>query len=155
MASLVLISINSPLLAGLYENNTLIKQYEIQGHTSAALNSLFSDIFARNISLDSIFYAKGPGRYSALKSTHIFLQTLNLTRGYTLFSTKSFYFNNGAPIHAFGENYFVQNGDEITLKHADDIQPLLLRQKDFCLPTHLKEQDFGAQNVPLYILPPV
>ena len=62
MASLVLISINSPLIAGLYENNTLTKHYEIQGHTSAALNSLFGDIFASNAIIDSIFYAKGPGR---------------------------------------------------------------------------------------------
>ena len=113
MASLVLISINSPLIAGLYENNTLTKHYEIQGHTSAALNSFFGDIFASNAIIDSIFYAKGPGRYSALKSTHIFLHTLSVIKGYALFSTQSFYFNDNAPIHAFGENYFMQENGKM------------------------------------------
>ncbi|MGX3098638.1 tRNA threonylcarbamoyladenosine biosynthesis protein TsaB [Helicobacter sp. 23-1046] len=154
MASLVLISINSPLIAGLYENNTLIKHYEIQGHTSAALNSLFGDIFASHIIIDSIFYAKGPGRYSALKSTHIFLHTLSVIKGYALFSTQSFYFNDNAPIHAFGENYFMQENGKIVLKSASDSN-VSFAQNGFCLPAVLNPQDFDRQNEPLYILPPV
>lgn len=154
MANLVLISINSPLLAGLYEDNKLIKQCEMQGHTSAALNNLFNEIFTHNITLDCIFYAKGPGRYSALKSTHIFLHTLSVTMGYRLFSVESFYFNNNAPIHAFGENYFVYESGEITLKCANDIKHTALAQ-GFSLPIELKLQDFGVENTPLYILPAV
>ncbi len=150
----MLISINSPLIAGLYENNTLIKHYEIQGHTSAALNSLFGDIFACNIIIDSIFYAKGPGRYSALKSTHIFLHTLSIIKGYTLFSTQSFYFNDNAPIHAFGKNYFTQEDGNIVLKSASD-RSIPLTQNGFYLPAVLNPQDFDRQNEPLYILPPV
>lgn len=154
MASLVLIGVNSPLLAGLYENNKLIRQYEIQGHTSVALNNLFNEILTHNIALDCIFYAKGPGRYSALKNTHIFLHTLSIIKGYALFSVDSFYFNNNTPIHAFGENYFVQENGAIILKRASDIEHGSLMQS-FDLPKMLRTQDFGVENTPLYILPAV
>lgn len=183
--ALLILSINSPLLAGLYsecgDSNqpsdivestkskkskniecvrkgakstlTLQNSWEFAGHTTHALNCLFSEIFSKNIALDSIYYAKGPGRFSALKATHIFLRTLCLVKGYALFSAPSFYFNNNAPIHAFSDKYFVLKNDEIMLESVESQNTLL--QNTLSLPEILYPKDFSNTNEPLYVLPPV
>ncbi len=170
--ALLILSVNSPLLAGLYskcedssqlerisQSNqagkaesmlTLQKSWEFAGHTTHALNCLFSEIFSKNIALDSIYYAKGPGRFSALKATHIFLHTLCLIKGFTLFSAPSFYFNQNAPIHAFSDKYFVLKNDEIMLESVES-----LPQNALSLPEILRPKDFSNTNEPLYVLPPV
>lgn len=187
--ALLILSINSPLLAGLYSecedsnqpNNiaesteskksknsecvrkpseakstlTLQNSWEFAGHTTHALNCLFSEIFSKNIALDSIYYAKGPGRFSALKATHIFLHTLCLVKGYALFSAPSFYFNNNAPIHAFSDKYFVLKNDEIVLESVESLAQNTLLQNALSLPEILRPKDFSSTNEPLYVLPPV
>ncbi len=157
--SLVIVSVNEPLLAGMYTKNIsssnpesegmeLQETYRFYGHTTHALNELFSTLFAKGVEIEYIYYARGPGRFSALKSTHIYLHTLALTKGYRLYSTSSFAFNNANPIHAFANKYFVLRDDEILLETECEAV-------EFRLPKVLYPKDFSCDNTPLYILPAV
>ncbi|HIV49898.1 hypothetical protein [uncultured Helicobacter sp.] len=155
-----LISVNEPLLAGLYEQSYaegrrescggmwLHRVYRFYGHTTHAFNELFSTLFDEGVVIENIYYARGPGRFSALKATHIYLHTLAQTRGYELFSTSSFAFNDSKPIHAFANKYFVLRNGEIALETECE-------SVEFTLPQILYPQDFSCENTPLYVLPAV
>lgn len=156
---LVIVSVNEPLLAGVYEEThidgteeslqaRLCKTYRFCGHTTHALNELFGTLFGEGIEIHRIYYARGPGRFSALKATHIYLHTLAQTMGYELASTSSFAFNGGEPIHAFADKYFVLCDGEIALETQ-------CQARAFALPQVLCPQDFTYDNTPLYILPAV
>lgn len=144
---LILISSVSPILYGIYENQALIHSSSSHQKTLDALTVLVQVIEKWNIG--RIFYANGPGSFTAIKLTHIFLQTLRIMRGIEIFCIDSFYFNANAPIRAFGNQYFVKE-HQIVLKTLDDA-PLSL----FNLPQTLNVQDFGKECEPLYVLPAV
>ncbi|PAF43335.1 hypothetical protein [Helicobacter sp. 11S03491-1] len=152
---LVLISVNSPLKCGVYRDLKLQKVFSSVQKTGDALMEVFSEIFAytqkHNLGLRSIFYARGPGSFTSLKLTHIFLQTLALSQSIHLYSTSSFYFNQNAPIKAFGNKYFIRNSlGEIELVPFKQEIPL-----DFSLPKMIDLNAFDTQNIPMYILPPI
>ncbi|PAF53200.1 hypothetical protein BKH42_07320 [Helicobacter sp. 13S00482-2] len=154
-ADLVLVAVNSPLLCGIYENFELQKSFSSSAKTSDALLEVFTLVFEHlerlSLQLGAIFYARGPGSFTSLKLTHIFLQTLHLHRSVELYCADSFYFNQKAPIKAFGNKYFIKNASEdILIKESQE------RIEDrFALPLVLEPKDFGTQNTPLYILPPL
>lgn len=145
---LVLVSISSPVLYGIYEDGECIEKSSLECKTLDALTKLCEDIKSKNI--QRVFYAKGPGSFTAIKLTHIFLQTLKITQGMSLYSTDAFYFNNSSPIRAFGNQYFIKERGEIVLKKFEEVQ-----SAEFALPQRIIEEDFGTCNEPLYILPPV
>lgn len=145
-ADVVLISINSPILCGIYENNTLIKSLEAQGKTSEALIEIFSEILSQ-YTLRRVFYAKGPGNFSAIKLSHIFLQTLKIARNIELFCADSFYFTNDDFIHAYGKIYFTKINDEIKTARLQNAQI-----SHFSLPQRIQIEHFSQDCAPLYIL---
>lgn len=145
---LVLISTSSPILCGVYEEGECIQSFRYEDKTLVALTKLYQELKGRRI--ERIFYAKGPGSFTAIKLTHIFLQTLQITQGITLFSLDAFYFNDNSPIKAFGNQYFVKNEEGIVLQGFTS--PVL---RDFALPKRLNSEDFSIFNEPLYILPPL
>lgn len=145
---LVLISITSPLLCGIYKQGECIESFSYECKTLDALTDLCEKIKSKNIA--RVFYAKGPGSFTAIKLTHIFLQTLQITQNLELYSLDSFYFNHASPIRAFGNQYFIKEKQKIVLKSFEEIKP-----SGFALPQKLRVEDFGRENEPLYILPPV
>lgn len=145
---LVLFSVSSPILCGVYENLSLVDQKTYLCKTLDALTDLLSLFDEQKIG--RIFYAKGPGSFTAIKLTHIFLQTLCITKEIELYSIDAFYFNNNAPIKAFGNQYFIKEEGEIVLRNFTQAQP-----QDFFLPSTIEVEDFSSENHPLYILPPV
>lgn len=145
---LVLFSTSAPLLCGIYEDLKLIEQKSYSCKTLDALTDLLSSLRGREIK--RVFYAKGPGSFTAIKLTHIFLQTLQITKGIKLYSSDAFYFNANAPIKAFGNQYFIKEKGEITLHSFEQVQSC-----EFILPQKLNLEDFSQENEPLYILPPV
>lgn len=151
---LVLISVNSPVICGIYMELKLAHKFESFEKTSDGLIEIFSKIFEylknNDLKLTNIFYAKGPGSFSALKLTHIFLHTLKLEKSFNLFSTDSFYFNKNSPIKAFGNKYFIKNNNSIELIGGKDLE-----KNSFNLPLEIFKQDFDSDNNPLYILPPI
>lgn len=150
---LVLIGVNSPTLCGVYENFQLQKSFFSIQRTGDALLEVFTSVseYLQDKPIRAIFYARGPGSFTSLKLTHIFLQTLQLHKGFELYSTDSFYFNENAPIKAFGNKFFLKNpSGEIEIEQSH--QHL---EKEFFLPQTLMPDDFDSHNVPLYILPPL
>lgn len=157
--SIALVSIGLPIKCGLYENNILIKEMVSDDLPLIALPRIFESLLPtpkqnamyRDTKIESIYYANGPGSFTALKLTHIFLHTLAMIYDIKLFATSSFYFTSDSYIKAFGTTYFYCdcNGN-ISLAH--NIAP---KNAPLFLPKTLDIARFHAHTQPLYILPPI
>ncbi|WP_164868674.1 tRNA threonylcarbamoyladenosine biosynthesis protein TsaB [Helicobacter pylori] len=153
---LVLISLGEGVLLGVYQNNFLCASYTSKSKTSEALVEVFSQLFKdfKNPTLPAIkgvYYAKGPGSFTSLKLTHVFLHTLALIHDFELYSTTGFDFNDNTPILAYANKYFVSKERE----SLTDFKDLKIAPKDFMLPSFLKKDKFTQLNMPFYILPPI
>lgn len=145
---LLLLSSLSPILYGIYSNKRLIQSFRSDEKTLDVLTKVHELILAHNIG--RVFYAKGPGSFTAIKLTHIFLQTLSIVEGIELFCIDSFFFNSNAPIRAFGNRYFQKIENEIVLRSFEE-EP----RCEFVLPEILEENVFSSKCEPLYVLPAV
>lgn len=145
---LLLFSTTSPILYGIYIQGKLFEAYETQKKTLDALSVLHEIIEKNNIG--RIFYANGPGSFTAIKLTHIFLQTVHILKGVELFCVDSFFFNQNAPIRAFGNQYFQKKGNEIILASFESESKC-----EFVLPEVLEKKFFDSKCEPLYVLPAV
>ncbi|PUD42220.1 hypothetical protein C2R67_06755 [Helicobacter pylori] len=140
----------------MYQNNFLCTSYTSKSKTSEALVGVFSQLFKdfKNPTLPAIkgvYYAKGPGSFTSLKLTHVFLHTLALIHDFELYSTIGFDFNDNTPILAYANKYFVsQERESLT-----DFKDLKIAPKDFKLPSFLEKDKFTQFNTPFYILPPI
>lgn len=147
---LVLFSVSSPVLCGIYEDLELKEDRSFECKSMDALTEILYTLRDRKI--NRIFYAKGPGSFTAIKLTHIFLQTLKIASGVEIFSTDAFYFNSNAPIKAFGNQYFVKKeNEEIMLESFENG----VVEQVFALPQKIHIEDFSIENQPLYVLPPI
>lgn len=152
----MLISLGEGVLLGVYQNNFLCASYTSKSKTSKALVGVFSQLFKdfKNPNLPAIkgvYYAKGPGSFTSLKLTHVFLHTLALIHDFELYSTTGFDFNDNTPILAYANKYFVsQERESLT-----DFKDLKIAPKDFKLPSFLEKDKFTQLNTPFYILPPI
>ncbi len=117
---------------------------------------VFSQLFEdfKNLTLPAIkgvYYAKGPGSFTSLKLTHVFLHTLALVHDFELYSTTGFDFNDNTPILAYANKYFVSK----ETGSLSDFKDLKIAPKDFMLPPFLEKDKFTQLNTPFYILPPI
>ncbi|WQY87311.1 tRNA (adenosine(37)-N6)-threonylcarbamoyltransferase complex dimerization subunit type 1 TsaB [Helicobacter pylori] len=153
---LALISLGDGVLLGAYQSNFLCTSYTSKSKTSEALVEVFSQLFKdfKNPTLPAVkgvYYAKGPGSFTSLKLTHVFLHTLALIHDFELYSTTGFDFNDNTPILAYANKYFVsQERESLT-----DFKDLKIAPKDFMLPSFLEKDKFTQLNTPFYILPPI
>ncbi|GAA7385277.1 tRNA (adenosine(37)-N6)-threonylcarbamoyltransferase complex dimerization subunit type 1 TsaB [Helicobacter pylori] len=153
---LVLISLGEGVLLGVYQNDFLCTSYTSKSKTSEALVEVFSQLFKdfKNPTLPAIkgvYYAKGPGSFTSLKLTHVFLHTLALIHDFELYSTTGFDFNDNTPILAYANKYFVSKERE----SLTDFKDLKIVPKDFKLPPFLEKDKFTQLNTPFYILSPI
>ncbi|MGL2825186.1 tRNA threonylcarbamoyladenosine biosynthesis protein TsaB [Helicobacter pylori] len=153
---LALISLGEGVLLGVYQNNFLCASYTSKSKTSEALVEVFSQLFKdfKNPTLPAIkgvYYAKGPGSFTSLKLTHVFLHTLSLIHDFELYSTTGFDFNDNTPILAYANKYFVSKETE----SLSDFKDLKIAPKDFMLPPFLEKDKFTQLNTPFYILSPI
>lgn len=216
---LLLISVDSPIMLGIYENKKLVKSLAKEGKFSDSLPQLFSEILAHdfisqtkeqltNYSIVSeksglrgceredktnclslkrttslcdlspqdefdIYYVNGPGNFSAIKLTHIFLQTLsialnalnssinssgmkqnsaeqNKNNKIRLFCADAFHFSDSEFINAYGKIHFCKVRSEIHITTLES-----KRVNSFTLPETLDVSIFSNNCTPLYILPAV
>jgi len=147
----LVISLASPLLVGLYKDSELIKTYEVEGKTSDILPKVFEEVL-KNHTLETIYYVNGPGSYMAIKVAYLFLQTLSIVYNITLYSADGFTFNENTPIKALGKKYFFKQHDgtiKIDFLNDGDI----IRR--FTLPKVLKWENFNKNPLPNYNLPAI
>jgi len=149
--TILVVSISSPILVGIYSNNSLIDTIIDKGKTSDVLPSIFNKLL-KKYSIENIYYANGPGSYMAIKISYIFLKTLSITRNIPLKSASGFAFNDNSPIKALGKKYFFNGQDDkITLDFIESLDEL----KNFKLPHDISTISFSEDNLPNYCLPAV
>ncbi len=146
----LLISLSSPILLGIYIDGKLHKTITSSQKSSEVLATLFEDIL-NEYKVVKLFYAKGPGSFMAIKIAYIFLKTLSITQDIQLLATDGFEFNQNSPIKANGNLYFMKENGKILTKKIDSTDIL----RDFELPKELDYLIFEDNIEPLYVLPAV
>ncbi|WP_158653029.1 hypothetical protein [Helicobacter salomonis] len=151
---LVVLALQRPVQMGVYVENELVYSvYSTQG-TSVALASLFAQVSrwlaCAGCALRAIYYATGPGSFTAMKLTHVFVHTLAITKGLRLYGALGFVFNAYRPIKAFGKSYYLYHRGQIVLRPLENPEVRAMR-----LPVLLDPSLFSAESKPLYLLSPV
>ena len=146
---ILIISIASPLLLGVYKDGELIETIESKEKTSDILLKFLSELLTK-YNYKRVVYTSGPGSYMAIKLTYITLRSLEILNNIGFDACEAFTLNNNKPIKAMGKLYFVKENNTIITKKFDEV----LEQR-FALPSMLSEVTILENNKPLYILPAV
>jgi len=146
---ILIISIASPLLIGVYKDGELIESIESNQKTSEILLKKLIDLSER-YAFKNVLYTNGPGSYMAIKLTYITLRSLEILKNISFVGCNAFDLNGEKPIKAMGKLYFIKEKETIITKKFDEA----LEQR-FELPSMLSEVTVLNDNKPLYILPAV
>ena len=147
--TLLIISISSPLLLGVYEDNKLIKTISSELKTSEILLPTIMKILDR-YNISKMIYTRGPGSYMAIKLTYIMLKTIEITRDIKCFGCSGFALNGNQPIKAIGNLYFFKEKETIMTKKYK--QPV---DAPFVLPQSIHDLEIDEESPPEYLLPAV
>ena len=147
--TLLIISISSPLLLGVYEDDRLIKSISSKLKTSEILLPSIMEIFEK-YAISKMIYTRGPGSYMAIKLTYIMLKTIEITRGVRCFGCSGFSLNGNQPIKAIGNLYFIKEKETIMTKKYE--QPV---NAPFALPQSIYDLEIDEESTPEYMLPAV
>ena len=146
---IVIVSISSPLLIGVYKDGILVDNIKSKEKTSDILLKLLMNI-ADKYEYTRVIYTSGPGSYMAIKLTYITLRSLEILTDIEIDGCDAFNFNSENPIKALGKLYFIKEKDTIITKKFDEAV-----EQRFELPSMLSEVTILDDNKPLYILPAV
>jgi len=146
---LLIISISSPLILGVYEEGELIETISSDLKTSEILLPLIRE-FLDKYDISTIIYTRGPGSYMAIKLTYIILKTIEIMRGIKCVGCSGFALNGGEPIKAIGNLYFIKEKETIITKKYE--QPVNV---NFTLPQSIQDLVLDEESTPDYILPAV
>ncbi|MFT7859868.1 MAG: hypothetical protein ABXS93_02920 [Sulfurimonas sp.] len=138
------ITLTSPILIGIYEDQKLIEVKSSEEKSSDILPSLFEDILQK-YDLRALFYVNGPGSFMAIKVAYIFLKSLSVLKDIPLYAKDAFYFNNNQPIKAIGKLFFVKMQEDIKTEKLETVP-----ESSFKLPELLEYDDFNKEAAPLY-----
>ncbi len=147
---IVVVGLSSPLLVGVYQDGKLTETIVKEEKTSDILPQIFKNLLQR-YTIKSVYFARGPGSFMAIKLVYIFLKTLQIARNIRLFGCSGFAFNNHQPIKAVGNLYFVEeNGKIVTKKIEGEVE------SSFQLPQNLQDLACSEEETsPLYVIPAV
>ena len=146
---ILIISIASPLLIGVYKDELLIEKIESNQKTSEVLLKILMELSIK-YNYSQVLYTNGPGSYMAIKLTYITLRSLEILKGITFTGCNAFDLNANKPIKAMGKLYFIKENNTIITKKFDEAV-----EQRFELPSMLSEVTVLNDNKPLYILPAV
>lgn len=144
--TLLILSISSPLILGLYHGDYLVETIKSDKKSSEVLIHLIAEVMER-YPLSSILYTNGPGSYMAVKLTYIILKSVEIIKGIPFYGCSAFSFNEARPIKAMGNLYFVKEKETIITKKFEE----LIDQK-FTLPTMLNSVKIEDASIPNYLL---
>jgi tRNA A37 threonylcarbamoyladenosine modification protein TsaB len=147
--SLLIVSLSSPLLLGVYKDEKLIKSYTSEKKTSEILLPLVSDILNEH-DISTMIYTRGPGSYMAIKLTYIMLKTIEIIKGIKCVGCSGFELNNAQPIKAIGNLYFIKEKETIMTKKLEE--PI---DADFALPQSIHDLEIDEESTPEYMIPAV
>ena len=150
MIEVLVISISNPLLIGIYENNSLIKEYKFEGKTSDLLPVYFKNIL-QEYDVKRLSYVNTPGSYMAIKVAYVFLKTISITKDIDFRACSGFEFNENSPIKALGKKYFINTKNEVKVDFLEKESII----RDFKLPKNIDKIDFSENTLPIYNLPAV
>jgi len=144
MHDVLVISLSSPVLVGVYQDGKLIESVHKEGMSSEVLAEVFEELMSR-YTFKTLLYANGPGSFMGIKVTYLFLKTLSIVKKIPLLAADAFFFNDNSPIKAVGKLYFVKNSNSIVMEpfSAPDLKP-------FILPSSLNHEHFSTDNLPYY-----
>ena len=146
---LLIISISSPLLFGVYRDDKLIESLSSDKKTSEILLPLLMQLIDK-YNITSIIYTRGPGSYMAIKLTYIMLKTLEIVKNIECLGCSAFTLNNDQPIKAIGNLYFIKEKETIITKKLE--QPV---DANFALPQSIHDLEIDEESTPEYMLPAV
>ncbi len=146
---LLIISISSPLLLGVYKEGYLIHTISSELKTSEILLPLLKECMDQ-YDISTIIYTRGPGSYMAIKLTYIMLKTIEIISGIKCVGCSGFTLNAGAPIKAMGNLYFIKEKKTIITKKYE--QPVDVK---FTLPQCIQDLELDEESTPDYVLPAV
>jgi len=147
--AVLIISIASPLLLGVYRDGELVEKIETSEKTSEILLKKLSELSLK-YNYNHLIYTNGPGSYMAIKLTYITLRSLEILKGITFDGCDAFDLNKQNPIKAVGKLYFIKENNTIITKKIDEAV-----EQRFELPSMLSEVTILNNNKPMYILPAV
>ena len=140
----LLITLTSPIMIGVYEDKKLIETIKSEKKSSDILPLIFQDLL-KKYDIERLFYANGPGSFMAIKVAYIFLKSLCVLKGIPLFARDAFYFNENQPIKAIGKLCFVKISSEIETQKFETVPEV-----KFKLPDELDYNEFSTNATPLY-----
>lgn len=140
------ITLTSPILIGIYEDQKLIEVIQSEEKSSDVLPLLFRDIL-KKYDVQKLFYANGPGSFMAIKVAYIFLKSISIIKKIPLLATDAFYFNQNQPIKAIAKLYFVKLASEIKTQKLETVP-----EAAFSLPDVLDYNEFSTNTTPLYMI---
>jgi len=143
---LVFITLSSPILIGVYENQKLIESISSDKKSSDILPILYKEL-SKKYEIKKLFYANGPGSFMAIKVAYIFLKSMSILKKIPLFATDAFYFNENQPIKAIGKLFFVKLPQEIKTQKLETVPESIFRLKD-----ELDYSEFNTTSTPLYCI---
>ena len=147
--TILIISIASPLLIGVYRGDELVEKIETEEKTSEILLKTLTELSIK-YNYSHILYTSGPGSYMAIKLTYITIRSLEILKDITFDACDAFTLNNQNPIKAIGKLYFIKENNTIITKKFDEAV-----EQRFELPSMLSEVTILNDNKPMYILPAV
>jgi len=141
---ILLITLTSPILVGVYEDKKLIETIKSEEKSSDILPIIFKDLLEK-YDIENLFYANGPGSFMAIKVAYVFLKSLSVIKKIPLYARDAFYFNENQPIKAIGKLCFVKIASEIETQKFQTVPTTV-----FQLPDELDYNEFSTNATPLY-----
>ncbi len=152
--TLLIIPIASPLLLGVYEEDTLIKTMHTDKKTSVVLVPMIKECLD-SYNVEKIIYTRGPGSYMAIKLTYIILKSIEILRGIKCFGCSGFAVNDNQPIKAIGNLYFIKEKETIITKKYEQPKNADRAKESFALPQSIHDLKLDEESTPEYSLPAV
>jgi len=146
---LLIVSIASPLLVGIYREGVLIETIRSDKKTSEVLLPIVMEVLDR-YEVARIVYTRSPGSYMAIKLTYVMLKTIEIVRNIPCVGCSGFALNGGEPIKAIGNLYFIKEKETIITKKLE--QPPITT---FRLPQCIHDLVLDEESTPEYLLPAV
>ncbi|MFP4333536.1 MAG: hypothetical protein ACLFQJ_09560 [Campylobacterales bacterium] len=146
-ASLLLYSATSPIRYAIYIDGVKKEEFVCEKKCSVALYEIFKPLL-QSYDIETIYYARGPGSFMALKVTYIFLKTLSISMNVKLKATDSFFFSKNRAIRATKNSSFLKKEDRITITKESIDEAIEL-------PSTLECDEFDDNLEPFYFLPAI